>query len=46
VNGVVIKAHGRSDALAIKNAVRQARGAVQGGILEAIREGLAKEERK
>ena len=44
VNGVVIKAHGRSDALAIKNAVRQAREAVQGGILEAIREGLAKEE--
>ena len=40
VNGVVIKAHGRSDALAIKNAIRQAREAVRGEILEAIREGV------
>jgi glycerol-3-phosphate acyltransferase PlsX len=44
VNGVVIKAHGRSDAWAIKNAIRQAREAVQGGILEAIREGLSRGE--
>lgn len=44
VNGVVIKAHGRSDARAIKNAVRQARKAVQGGVVEAIRNGLAKEQ--
>ncbi len=43
VNGVVIKAHGRSDARAIKNAVRQARKAVQVGVVEAIRSGLAKE---
>jgi glycerol-3-phosphate acyltransferase PlsX len=43
VNGVVIKAHGRSDARAIKNAVRQARKAVQGGVVEAIRNGVAKE---
>lgn len=43
VNGVVIKAHGRSDARAIKNAVRQARKAVQGGVVEAIRDGLTKE---
>jgi glycerol-3-phosphate acyltransferase PlsX len=43
VNGVVIKAHGRSDARAIKNAVRQARKAVQGGIVEAIHTGVAKE---
>jgi glycerol-3-phosphate acyltransferase PlsX len=43
VNGVVIKAHGRSDARAIKNAIRQARKAVQGGVVEAIRNGLAKE---
>jgi glycerol-3-phosphate acyltransferase PlsX len=43
VNGVVIKAHGRSDARAIKNAVRQARKAVQGGVVEAIRSGLEKE---
>ncbi|MBN1814347.1 MAG: phosphate acyltransferase PlsX [Anaerolineae bacterium] len=43
VNGVVIKAHGRSDARAIKNAVGQARKAVQGGVVEAIRNGVAKE---
>jgi glycerol-3-phosphate acyltransferase PlsX len=43
VNGVVIKAHGRSDARAIKNAIRQARQAVQGGVVEAIRNGLEKE---
>jgi glycerol-3-phosphate acyltransferase PlsX len=41
LNGVVIKAHGRSNALAIKNAVRQARKAVQEGVVEAIREGVA-----
>jgi glycerol-3-phosphate acyltransferase PlsX len=43
VNGVVIKAHGRSDARAIKNAIRQARKAVQGGVIKAIRNGLTKE---
>jgi glycerol-3-phosphate acyltransferase PlsX len=43
LNGVVIKAHGRSDALAIRNAVRQARRAVQQGVVEAIREGVAQE---
>jgi glycerol-3-phosphate acyltransferase PlsX len=43
VNGVVIKAHGRSDARAIKNAIRQARKAVQGGVVEAIRNELEKE---
>ncbi len=41
VDGVVIVAHGRSDALAIKNAVRVARQAVAGQVLEAIREGIA-----
>jgi glycerol-3-phosphate acyltransferase PlsX len=40
VNGVVIKAHGRSDARAIKNAIRQAREAVRGEVVKAIREGL------
>lgn len=40
VDGVVIIGHGRSNALAIKNAVRQARQAVQGRVVEAIREGL------
>jgi glycerol-3-phosphate acyltransferase PlsX len=43
LNGVVIKAHGRSDALAIKNAVRQARKAIQEGVVEAIREGVTQE---
>lgn len=43
LNGVVIKAHGRSDALAIKNAVRQARKAVQENVVEAIRKGVAQE---
>ncbi len=40
VNGVVIVAHGRSNARAIKNAVGQARQAVEGGVVEAIRSGL------
>lgn len=40
VNGVVIVAHGRSNARALKNAVGQARQAVQGRIVEAIASGL------
>lgn len=40
VDGVVIIGHGRSNALAIKNAIRQARFAVSGQIVNAIREGL------
>jgi glycerol-3-phosphate acyltransferase PlsX len=40
VNGVVIVAHGRSNARAIKNGIGQARKAVQGGVVEAIRNGL------
>jgi phosphate acyltransferase len=40
VNGVVIIGHGRSNAIAIKNAIFQARRAVAGQIIEAIREGL------
>jgi glycerol-3-phosphate acyltransferase PlsX len=42
VNGVVIVGHGRSNARAIKNAIGQARTAVQSGSLEAIRAGLNK----
>jgi len=38
VNGVVIIGHGRSDALAVKNAVRQAALAVEGRVIELIRE--------
>ncbi len=40
VNGVVIVGHGRSNALAIKNAIRQARQAVSGQIVQAIHSGL------
>lgn len=40
VNGVVIIGHGRSNANAIKNAVRQVRAAVNGRVVESIREGL------
>ncbi|NDJ78614.1 MAG: phosphate acyltransferase PlsX [Chloroflexi bacterium] len=38
LNGVVIIGHGRSNTLAIKNAVRQARDAVQGQIVDTIRQ--------
>lgn len=41
LNGVVIVAHGRSDATAIKNAVRQGREAVQAGLIEAIKDSIA-----
>lgn len=44
VNGVVIVAHGRSNGRAIKNAIRQARKAAQGGVVEAIRDGLTQEQ--
>jgi len=40
VNGVVIIGHGRSNAVAIKNAIGQARRAVAGSIVAAIRDGL------
>ncbi|GAB4456464.1 MAG: phosphate acyltransferase PlsX [Anaerolineae bacterium] len=42
VNGVVISAHGRTNALGIKNAVRQARDAINGGVVEAVRDGIAR----
>jgi glycerol-3-phosphate acyltransferase PlsX len=42
VNGVVIIAHGRSNAYAIKQAIGQARRAVEHDIVAAIREGVAK----
>lgn len=41
VNGVVIIGHGRSNAYAIKQAVGQARRAVENNIVQAIREGIA-----
>lgn len=40
VNGVVIIGHGRSNAYAIKNAIRQARLAVDGKLIAAIKDGV------
>ena len=40
VDGVVIVGHGRSNAKAVKNAVRVAKAAVEGKVLEAIRTGI------
>jgi phosphate acyltransferase len=42
VNGVVIIGHGRTNAKGIKNAIGQARKAVKGGLIEALREGMAR----
>lgn len=42
VDGVVIIAHGRSNAKAIKNAILVAKRAVERGMLTAINEGLAR----
>jgi len=36
----VIKAHGSSDAYAIKNAVRQAKAFIESGIIESITENI------
>jgi glycerol-3-phosphate acyltransferase PlsX len=44
VNGVVIVGHGRSNAKAVKNAIGQARKAVQGNVVEAIRDRLTSDE--
>jgi glycerol-3-phosphate acyltransferase PlsX len=44
VDGVVIIAHGRSNAKAIKNAVRAARDSVQADLVDVIKGGLSKEE--
>lgn len=41
VDGVVLIAHGRSDAKAIYGAIRAAKAAVAGRVVEAIKEGLA-----
>jgi phosphate acyltransferase len=46
VNGIVIIGHGRSNDIAIKNAIRQARQAVEGNVLQAIKDGLAAAETK
>lgn len=41
VNGLVLIAHGRSNSIAIKNAVKQARMVVNAQVVEAIKSGLA-----
>ena len=43
VNGVVIVAHGRSNAYAIKQAIGQARRVVENKVVEAITSGIANE---
>jgi glycerol-3-phosphate acyltransferase PlsX len=40
VNGLVLIGHGRSDAAAIKNAVKLAKQAAESGMLESIRSGI------
>jgi glycerol-3-phosphate acyltransferase PlsX len=40
VNGLVFIGHGRSDALAIQSAVRVAKGAVEAGVLSAMRSAI------
>jgi len=40
INGVVIKAHGSSDAKAIFHAIRQAKACVEGKVVDSIKEGL------
>jgi glycerol-3-phosphate acyltransferase PlsX len=42
IDGVVIVGHGRSDALAIKNAIRVTAQTVENSVLEAIKQGLAR----
>jgi glycerol-3-phosphate acyltransferase PlsX len=42
VNGLVFIGHGRSDALAIKNAVRVAKQAVEADVLTSIRDEIAR----
>jgi glycerol-3-phosphate acyltransferase PlsX len=45
VDGVVIVGHGRSDARAIRNGIRVAAQAVENGVLDAVKQGLAERER-
>jgi len=44
IDGVVVKGHGSSDAAAIKNAIGQARKAVAGGLVDAIRSEINRKE--
>jgi glycerol-3-phosphate acyltransferase PlsX len=44
VDGVVLVGHGRSDALAIRNAIRMTAQTVENGVLDAIKQGIARYE--
>jgi glycerol-3-phosphate acyltransferase PlsX len=44
VDGVVIVGHGRSDATAVRNGIRVAAQVVENGVLEAIKQGMARYE--
>jgi glycerol-3-phosphate acyltransferase PlsX len=44
VNGVALVGHGRSDALAIRNAIRMTAQTVENGVLDAIKQGIARYE--
>ena len=41
INGVAVVAHGRSDGRAVKNAIRVAKGAVESGLVDNIRQAAA-----
>ena len=41
ISKMVIKAHGNSDARAIKNAIRQAKECIENGVIEAIADNLS-----
>jgi len=41
INGLIFIGHGRSDALAIKNAIRVARQAAEAGVVASIRDAMA-----
>jgi len=43
VNGVVVIGHGRSDSVAVKNAIRVARDAASSGLIDQMRASFAKE---
>ncbi len=45
VDGVILVGHGRSDALAIRNAIRMTAQTVENGVLDAIKQGIGRYER-
>jgi glycerol-3-phosphate acyltransferase PlsX len=46
VNGLVFIGHGRSDAVAIKSAVRVAKGAVEARVIDAMKSAIEESLRK